>query len=207
MFSTTFKGCFLPTNMNNSEQNTFGYASTKDIFNGGLLHPKREGLPVSGQTYLNYDTGRYDGIGNNYYGNSFSGYSDDLRMDPNIINKRRGNNSLEQAQAQAHAPPQMHTNIKDLQQPPQRNTVNMAENNSSRQEPRNTAAFQILNKNAVKPPQTVFDINNYFECPSCKQLATSTCNCRYRDAKCINGHTWFINEQNKKQLGVSPSHS
>lgn len=47
---------------------------------------------------------------------------------------------------------------------------------------------------------------NYYQCPQCNQLATTTCGCQFKDSTCPNGHQWYKAPNGTKQYGVSPNH-
>ena len=45
---------------------------------------------------------------------------------------------------------------------------------------------------------------SYYSCPVCGDTAIRTCNCEFRDAQCISGHTWHL-VQGAKKPGSSAS--
>lgn len=60
-------------------------------------------------------------------------------------------------------------------------------------------------KPAGKEEIKTFEVGNYFECPLCKEIAIMSCCCVFKDAKCAQGHYWFLNGK-LKQLGKAPGH-
>lgn len=53
--------------------------------------------------------------------------------------------------------------------------------------------------------QKLHNTNNYFQCPTCLELAISSCDCEYRDCSCPNGHKWY-RVSGVKTMGISPNH-
>ena len=47
--------------------------------------------------------------------------------------------------------------------------------------------------------------SNYYVCPTCLELAISSCDCQYRDCKCPEGHSWYL-LNHSKVIGISPNH-